>query len=519
MLANFLKKSTIKAIFKLLPATIPATAADAAMLFGIQEFVKLLNGKTPFGILEWFLGMILLALLRFAFLAFRGSIAEHTFRNTGAVLQLRFFNTLKKIHPKFFHKEDSNIKLKAAFEATEVLPKSGESLVQALQAIVQLAVFFPILIYLSWQLTLALFCIVLPVLGIAQKKLRQMGKAEENALACEGALREELETVRDMKRFWSTHAEIKEVSRATSWRVHNLLEIGVKLATKKLTLSLAIETISVIAMTIVLALCAYMIAHGYMTATDLVLYSSAVFLCYKPIKECTRAMPQLRSAATAFKVLDAFEKFEKVKQASPTNNHGINISKIDFSYGQTQVFKEFNFSANKKHIFLLGPNGAGKSTLLRIIARLEIPDSGSVETSGEFLQQGAFFLSQGVFLPPIKILKEKFKSINNDTILEFAKATGVATLLQKQKFSGGESARIGLLWALVSDAKLILLDEPLAFISRFDKDQILQDFLKACDSLNKVVIMSGHEELPEHLKATFEFIEIESGKQNTEYSE
>lgn len=516
MLANFLKKSTIKAIFKLLPATIPATAADAALLFGIQEFVKLLNGNAPLGILEWFCGMFLLALLRFAFLAFRGSIAERTFRKTGAILQLRFFNTLKNVHPKFFHEENSNIKLKAAFEATEILPKSGESLVQALQAFVQLAAFFPILIYLSWQLTLALFCIVLPVLGIAQKKLRQMGKAEENALACEGALREELETNRDMKRFWSAHSENREVSRSTFSQVRSLLEIGTKLATKKLTLSLAIEAISVIAMTTVLALCAYMIACGYMTATDLVLYSSAVFLCYKPIKECTRAMPQLRSAVTAFKVLDNFEKFEKVKQSTPTNNHGISISNIDFSYGKTEVFKKFNFSVNKKHIFLLGPNGAGKSTLLRLIARLEIPDGGTVETDSEFLQQGVFFLSQGVFLPPVKILREKSKSVNNVAILDFAKISGAAPLLQKEKFSGGESARIGLLWALVSNAKLILLDEPLAFISRFDKDQILQEFLKACDALGKTVIMSGHEELPEHLKAKFEYIEVENRRQNTE---
>lgn len=513
MLAFFLKKHIFAAIFRLLPATIPATLSDAALLFGIQSFVKLINGDSVFTVPEWFLCMVLLALLRFYFLRLRGSIAEHTFRRFGAKLQMRFFRTLSRLNPRFFHSLDSEARLRSVFESTETLPKSGESLVQALQAVVQLAVFFPVLLYLSWQLTLMLFCVVLPVVGYSQKRLHQMGKAEEETLAREGSLRSDLECARDMKRFWSSKGEKRVVLKNVFLDIRELLNAGVRLAVRKLTLSLLIETVSVIAMVVVLALCAYMISRGLMTPGDLVLYSSAVFLCYKPIKECTRAMPQLRSAATAYKVLQFFENETmgySNKKGISSNLNSLQVIDGNFGYGNVEVFSGFNFTAafeNSMPVFLHGPNGAGKSTLLKLIAGLEVIDSGSIKLPNGF--DSVYFLSQGVFLPPVNILRNELKLkkglLENAAVQKFIEVSKVMPLLKKEKYSGGESARIGLFWALVSDATLLLLDEPMAFISRFDKDAILGSFLDACQVLGKRVILSGHEELPESLSSRFEF--------------
>lgn len=518
MLAFFLKKRFFSAILKLLPATIPATLSDAALLFGIRSFVKLISGDSFFSVPEWLLCMVLLAFLRFYFLRLRGSIAENSFRRLGANLQIRFFATLRSLHPRFFHDIDYDSKLRASFEATETLPRSGESLVQALQAIVQLAVFFPVLVILSWQLTLLLFCVVLPMVLFSQKKLQQMGGAEEAVLACEGTLRSELERARDMKRFWSDVPEQNAQFKSVFLRVRMLLDVGVRLAIRKLTLSLLIEVVSVIAMVVVLAICAYMITCGWMTTEDLVLYSSAVFLCYKPVKECSRAMPQLRSAVTAYNVLNEFSMQtssrksgkEKANSAKYVDQPIVHVSSGCFSYGDTSVFKNFDLDIsleNGKPIFLLGANGAGKSTLLRLIAGLEYFDSGCLEISKKF--KSVFFLSQGVFLPPVEILRNNLRSSEEiDKFIEIAK---VAPLLEKSRHSGGESARIGLLWALVSDAKLVLLDEPFAFISRFDKDEILAGFLDACALLGKSVILSGHEELPRNLAERFIFVTLDKG--------
>lgn len=523
MLAIFLKKRVFLAIRRLLPATIPATAADAALLFCISSFVNIIDGESEFTVLEWFLCTMLLAVLRFCFLRFRGSVAESTFRTSGALLQMRFFRTLKNLHPKFFHRESADAELRAAFEATEMLPKSGESLVQALQAIVQLFVFIPVLLYLSWQLSLVLFFAVLPVVSFTQKKLHQMARAEAENMQNEGALRADLERARDMKRFWSSNEEKSVMSSRVLLAVKNLFAVGRSLAVRKLTLAYAVEAISVIAMVIVLALCAWMIAQGWMQPRDLVLYSSAVFLCYKPVKECSRAMPQLRSAATAFKLLQEFENMAFSPQHCKKEDWShICLQKAAFAYGNVQVFKNFDFTAtfeNGKHVFLLGPNGAGKSTLLRLLAGLEILDEGALQKSTD---DDVFFLSQGVFLPPVSILRDEilpqFKAQATEEqiakVEHFARISNAVSLLEKEKHSGGESARVGLLWALASKAKLVLLDEPLAYISRFDKDEIFEAFLNAADALQKNIILSGHEELPNNLAEKFTFATIEKTMQN-----
>src|SRR5687768_3517210 len=131
---------------------------------------------------------------------------------------------------------------------------------------------------------------------------------------------------------------------------------------------------------------------------------------------------------------------------------------------------------------LLGPNGAGKSTLMRTIATLQAPDSGTIH------------------LGDIDVLREKHKvretlgylpqefgvypNVNAERLLEhFAILKGIAdrkarkevvTALLKQTnlydvrkkklggYSGGMRQRFGVAVALLSNPKLIIVDEPTA---------------------------------------------------------
>ena len=64
----------------------------------------------------------------------------------------------------------------------------------------------------------------------------------------------------------------------------------------------------------------------------------------------------------------------------------LNLSQINFAYGQQKVLHDVNFSLHEGEIsLLLGPNGAGKSTLNLILAGILYPDEGQIRFSNKLL--------------------------------------------------------------------------------------------------------------------------------------
>ena len=161
----------------------------------------------------------------------------------------------------------------------------------------------------------------------------------------------------------------------------------------------------------------------------------------------------------------------------------IEIRDITKQFGRFTALQPINLTVpTGKLTSLLGPSGCGKTTLLRIIAGLELADTGRILFDGEdvtdvpvqqrhigfMFQHYALFRHMTVFdniafgltvLPkkqrPNKV--EIAKKVNH--LLELVQLSSTANKYPHQ-LSGGQRQRIALARALAVEPKLLLLDEP-----------------------------------------------------------
>ncbi|MTH52443.1 ATP-binding cassette domain-containing protein [Bacillus mangrovi] len=163
----------------------------------------------------------------------------------------------------------------------------------------------------------------------------------------------------------------------------------------------------------------------------------------------------------------------------------IEIENLSYSYERTPVLDQINLTVREgAFIGLVGPNGSGKTTLLKCILGLLKPQSGSIKLFGKeaakfknrheigFVSQKANSFNTGfpasVFEVVASGLTSKlglFKRMNGEDRLKVEKAieaVGLSDLSGRNigGLSGGQQQRTFIARALVSDPKLLILDEP-----------------------------------------------------------
>ncbi len=518
ILRKRLKRVLWRGVLRFLPVALLASAADAALLWGIRSFMGILQGDSVFALSEWLLLMLALTVLRFVFFVWKLNISEKWLYGAGSFVSAWFLWTLRSLSPRVFHTPDGDAKVETAYESTLVLQGNGGVFFQAVQAVLQLLVFLPVLFYISWPLTLFLFVVVVPLVSWMQRSLHRMGPAEESVLTLRSDFRGKLFQARRLFRRWSSGFERKAVSTELLAVVRALRDDGLSVSLKKGLLSLTTESVSVLAMVFVLAFCALLISKGWMDGTGLVLYCSAVLLCYKPVKECARVMPQARSAMSALHVLEKFEELpskrtdaDSVEVTCSPNAENLEISHGDFAYegGFAALFSNFSLNwSTQKPVLVRGRNGVGKSTLLRLIAGLEEWDHGKV-TCPPHLKSNVFFVAQDLELPPVRLLESLLSQTSSVAVAEFARAARVTQIIAKEGMSGGERARVALAWALASDSPMVLLDEPFASVALVDREPLLTAFLDTAELLHKWVVLVSHDVLSKELEQRFSIVEMD----------
>ena len=188
----------------------------------------------------------------------------------------------------------------------------------------------------------------------------------------------------------------------------------------------------------------------------------------------------------------------------------IEFQNISLSYGKRLILDKINFKINKGQIFgMLGPNGVGKSTIFNLITGLISPNEGKILINGEEVNSYPVYLRTKKFR--VGYVPQYGGFFNNLTLYDNLKAVGEIVLDSKNlvkdkidylinkfelenikdvkaKFlSGGQKKKLVIAISLLSDPKVLLLDECFAALDVLTI-KMLQEIIVNLQQENEITI-------------------------------
>ena len=168
-------------------------------------------------------------------------------------------------------------------------------------------------------------------------------------------------------------------------------------------------------------------------------------------------------------------------------SYNIEVKNLSKSFDSIIAVNNISFTANNGVITLLGPNGAGKSTLMNMIAGYLAPDMGEIKILECCSQQDPLKCKKNIgFLPEgsplyadmsVKSFLEyiaKLKEANAEQINNAIKTAQISEVLNQkvETLSKGYQRRVGFAQSILTDPKILLLDEPTDGLDPNQKEHI-----------------------------------------------
>ena len=191
----------------------------------------------------------------------------------------------------------------------------------------------------------------------------------------------------------------------------------------------------------------------------------------------------------------------------------IRFENINKFYGKNHVLKDINLDIEKGQLVtLLGPSGCGKSTLLRCLAGLEKVSSGRIYLEGKDITDvsprdrgiGMVFQQYSLF-PNLSVaqnvafglkMKKEQKGNIDQKVKEILELVGLSEKINNYpgQLSGGQQQRVALARAIVTEPKVLLLDEPLSAIDALLRRNLRIEIRRIQKELGITTIFVTHDQ-------------------------
>lgn len=278
---------------------------------------------------------------------------------------------------------------------------------------------------------------------------------------------------------------------------------------------------------IVFGLGLWRVTTGLLSVEKLTQFIMLLFISISPLSQIIYAGSQIGNSMAAMnrirEILDIPEEKDHDTVVTTINEHmplvhsspcppAVEFQHVYFSYGSKPILRDLNLSISQGSVTaLVGPSGAGKSTILQLIERFYVPSSGNINVLGKdittcdrddlrshiaYVEQDSPALSGSIR----ENLLLGSNDCSDDECRRALKSVNLSHLLDRSDkgldmqvgengimLSGGERQRLAIARALLSTAKIILLDEATANLDA-DNEQLVTQLLEQAEDRTFIIV-------------------------------
>lgn len=280
---------------------------------------------------------------------------------------------------------------------------------------------------------------------------------------------------------------------------------------------------------ILLLIGVYLISLNHITLGMMMGISLLSSYIYDPFGEILNSVIQFQTVGVSFNRFLGFAKqIDHNREIGKEHfvNGDIEISNIDFAYGNVQIFNDFSLKIKEGRISCIkGCNGVGKTTLMRLISRFMIPQSGDISINNininsinydEYRKNLIVLTSEPVLFnlslyENICIGENKFSKndvyrvIDECGLMNVVKKlpNGINTSLgiNNIQLSQGEKQKIALARVFIRKPKIMILDEPFTFIDNDSKQELIKIIKKINVKYQTTIIIISHDNIFDNISS------------------
>lgn len=457
-------------------------------------------------------------------------------------MRMDIFQKVSYLHIGYFSNErKGDLISKMTNDVQEVENTIVHSLRVVFREPATIFLYFAVLFFMSVKLTLFTMLII-PVSGaiiggITKRLKKSAVESQESLGRIVNILDETLGGMRVIKAF---NAE-RFVRRKFDHETDQYSDVNVNMARKN-ELAAPISQfmgVSVVAGILVYGGSLVLSGESDLSASDFITYIIIFTQVLNPAKEISRAVSSIQrgiaSAERIFEVIDTPNLIKAPENPKPLTafKEQIEFKNVSFSYGETQVLKNIDFSLKKgKTVALVGPSGGGKSTLADLVPRFYDPTAGQILLDGTDLKdfatsdlrslmgivtQESILFNDTVF----NNIAFGLEGVTEAQVIEAAKIANAHNFISQlengyqtnigergSKLSGGQRQRLSIARAVLKNPPILILDEATSALDS-ESELLVQEALTKLMSHRTTLVIAHRLSTIQHAD---EILVIERGQ-------
>ncbi|WP_092524469.1 thiol reductant ABC exporter subunit CydD [Onishia taeanensis] len=397
---------------------------------------------------------------------------------------------------------------------------------------------FAIVLGLDWLaaifllLAAPLIPLFMALVGMGAQRLNQAQFAAVTRLS--GHFLDRVRGITTLQLFGRTATAAAEVfAAADDYRARSMKTLRIAFLSSAVLEFFASVAIAVIAIYVGFGLLGY-ITYG--PSSSLTLFSGLTILLlapefFQPLRSLSQHYHDRAAALGAAEALVAIlnetppETFERRSADSGNNDALVRLSEACVEHaGRGQVLGPVSLEVSRGEVIALtGPSGAGKSTLLQLIAGFVAPSEGSAEVMSErrpaWMDQRPLVI-QGTIADNLRLADTQASDERMQAALQRAGLAGLLSRLPEgldtpvgergAGLSGGQAQRLALARVFLSDAALVLLDEPTASLDEDSEAEVAASLARLVEEGRTLIIATHH---PALMAMAHRVVRIQAGQQ------